>query len=687
MVPPDEPAVAAAAPAKPRPAPPDSALHLPQSWWLWVMCLIGVDYFSSLAYQPAITFEVAGLLGPIATVGVVLVTLFGLVPIYSYVAGQSPHGEGAIAVLERRVHGWRGKSLVLLLLGFAATDFVMTKTLSLADAAEHTIHNHDQRWEDALRAMERHTKDVVGRYCPPWVVGYFNRQMMITIVLGVLGFIFWFIIRRGFNKRVIGLAVVVVGVYLLLTAVVVGSGLWYLIRHPELVGRWFEEVRPGGGVGGPDWWAVLGMCLLFLPELALGLSGYEMSMVVMPQIKGDPGDDPRHPHGRIANTRKLLRTAALIMSVYLLGSVLVTTLLIPVEGFQVDGQPTHRALAYLAHGGKLKDGASGGALNPLFGTAFGSVYDASTVVILCLAGTSIITSLQTLIPKFLLRFGMEQKWAQTWGVLFGFFALINLCVTVLFKASVSEQRGAYATGVLASISSAGLLTVLDIWQRRRGRWIDRLHWGYGFITLVFLTTTVLVMAMHPIGLVISISFIIAIFFWSVISRACRCSELRTVGFEFVSDEARFLWESMKLADFPALVPHRPGKRERDLREESIRREHQLSPDMDIVFIEVEIEDPSDFYQTLRLDVFREETRFVIRVTRCVSIAHAIAAVALELSKVGKPPTIHFGWSEISLLEASWSFWAFGEGNVPWKVRELINNEESDPQRRPRVIIG
>jgi hypothetical protein len=69
------------------------------------------------------------------------------------------------------------------------------------------------------------------------------------------------------------------------------------------------------------------------------------------------------------------------------------------------------------------------------------------------------------------------------------------------------------------------------------------------------------------------------------------------------------------------------------------------------------------------------------------VAHAIAAVAVELSRVGKPPVLHFGWSEISLLEASWSFWAFGEGNVPWKVRELIHNEQPDPERRPRVVIG
>jgi hypothetical protein len=654
------------------------------------MCLIGVDYFSSLAYQPSITYEVAGSLGPIATALVVLLTLLGLVPIYGYVAGHSPHGEGAIAILERRIRGWRGKTLVLVLLGFATTDFVMTKTLSLADAAEHTIHNDNATWREGLQVMEEETKDLVGRSFPPSVVRYFDKQMMVTIVLGVLGFVFWFIIRRGFNRRVIGLAVVIVGVYLALTAVVIGSGLVYLADHPRLLANWYENIRGAADVSpaGGGWLALAGMCLLFFPQLSLGFSGFEMSMVVMPQIKGRPGEDPAHPRGRIRNTRKLLVVAALVMSVYLLSSVLVTTLLVPLEGgFQIDGKPAHRALAYLAHGGKLADPDQEGPLNPLFGNLFGSLYDLSTVLILCLAGTSIITSLQTLIPKFLLRFGMEQKWAQTWGVLFGFFALINLVITVWFKASVSQQRGAYATGVLVSISSAALLTTLDIWSRRRGPWVRRLPWGYAFLTLIFATTAAIVILLSPIGLGISVCFVLAIFFWSVISRAVRCSELRTVGFEFVNDESRFLWESMKLAEFPALVPHRPGKRERDKKEQSIRREHQLDPDMDIVFIEVQVEDPSEFYQTLRLEIFREDKRFVIRVTRCVSVAHAIAAIALELSKVEKPPTIHFGWSEIGLLEASWSFWAFGEGHVPWKVRELINHEEPAPQRRPRVVIG
>jgi hypothetical protein len=666
------------------------------------MCLVGVDYFSSLAYQPSITYEVVGLLGPIATVGVVLVTLVALLPVYSYLAGQSPHGEGAIALLERRIRGWRGKTLVLLMLGFATTDFVMTKTLSLADAAEHTIHNDNARWKEALQAMEDGAKEMVGRYFNDDVLRYVNKQMIVTIVLGVVGFVFWFIIRKGFNRRVIGLAAVIVGLYLLLSAIVIGSGLYYLANHWELVERWYEEVGiERGRVGiGYDWWALVAFCLLAFPELSLGLSGFEMSMVVMPQVKGDAGDDLDRPAGRIRNTRKLLVAAALIMSVYLLASVFVTALLIPREGFMPEGRISHRALAYIAHGGPMTTGEGAAALNPLFGNLFGTVYDVSTILILSMAGTSIITSLQNLLPSFLLRFGMEQKWAKTWGVLFGVFALINLAVTVWFKASVSEQRGAYATGVLASVVSAGILTVVDRFARRKtdrrrsmgderrpGLLFAAGTWYFAVVSVLFLVPMVVVVVKHPAGLGISVCFIVAIFAWSVISRAIRSSELRTIGFEFVSDESRFLWDSLRMADFPALVPHRPGKHERDLKEEQIRREHQLAPDVDIVFLEVSLEDPSEFYQNLLIEVFREDKRFVIRITRCVSVAHAIAAVALEMSKVSKPPAIHFGWSECSLLEASWSFWAFGEGNIPWKVRELIINEQPDAERRPRVVIG
>lgn len=645
-----------------------------QSFWLWVMCLTGVDYFSTLGYQPSIAFEATGLLAPLATVVLVLVTLCGAFPVYAHVAGQSPHGQGSIGMLERLVSGWRGKAMVLILLGFAATDFVITKTLSAADAAEHLIAN--PFWP-----------------IPPVNLAAADRQRIVVTMslLVLLGGMF----LRGFGE-VIGLAVILVGIYLALNLVVIGAGLWYLTVHPTRLADWYARLTAGdwalhhAPIPGHGWPTIIALSLLFFPKLALGLSGFETGVAVMPLIRGDVGDDPAHPRGRIRNTRKLLITAALIMSLLLLGSSLVISTLIKPEallhplGAEPEKKPAamDRALAYLAHG------EADDPICPLFGNVFGTVYDASTVVILWFAGASAMAGLLNLVPQYLPRYGMAPEWASAIRPLVLLFTAINLFVTWIFQANVSAQGGAYATGVLVLMSSAAIATVIDCWRRRTGTWFARLQWGYVLIAAVFLYTTITVMVEKPEGLKIAVWFIAAIIVSSLVSRALRSTELRFVRFRFRDDHSKFLWECMEHdLDHPVLVPHRPGGRSLDSKEESIRRDHRLPEDIFVIFLEAELGDASDFYQEPLLEVSREGKRFVLRLTNCASIAHGIAAVGLELAKVNRPPEIHFGWSDQNSVAANLNFLLFGEGNVPWLVRELIIKAELDPARQPRVIIG
>src|SRR5689334_8048469 len=217
-----------------------------RAWWR-VMCLTGVDYFSTLGYQPGIAFLAAGLLSPLATLVLVLLTLLGALPIYNRVAEASPQGQGSISMLEELLPRWKGKAFVLCLLGFAATDFVITITLSAADATAHIVGN-------------------------PYVPKAFNHPVVLTLILlAALCAIF----LKGF-KEAIGLAVSIVAVYLALNIVVIAVALLHVLQRPEVFPAWktalFQEHASVLGM--------IGVALLLFPKLALGLSGFETGVAV-----------------------------------------------------------------------------------------------------------------------------------------------------------------------------------------------------------------------------------------------------------------------------------------------------------------------------------------------------------------------------------------------------------------------
>jgi hypothetical protein len=600
------------------------------------MCLTGVDYFSTLAYQPSIAFMAAGALSPIATLVLVLLTLFGALPMYSRVAAMSPHGQGSILILEGLFPRWKGKVIVLCLLGFAATDFVITITLSAADATAHLIQN-------------------------PLVPSWLDHPVLMTLgLLLVLGTIF----LRGFREA-IALAVVLVFVYLGLNAVIVIDGLREIISHPHLIAQWKSSLFARHG----DPVMMGAMAIILFPKLALGLSGFETGVAVMPLVRGDAGDTEDKPAGRIRNTKKLLRTAALIMSAMLLSSSFITAVLIPADAF-LPGHPADgRALAYLAH--------------ERFGSVFGTVYDASTITILWFAGASALAGLLNLIPRYLPRYGMAPEWARANRPLVLIITGITLAVTIVFNASVDAQGGAYATGVLVLMSSAALAVAVTAW-RQSHRWAVFIG-----ITVVFGYTTITNVFERPEGIKIASLFILTIVVTSLVSRALRSTELRVHGIKPDDRAAQFV-ELAGHGDAIRIIANRPGDGSVGEYEDKLleaRETHHLSADDPVLFLEVKPGDASQFSELLHI---RGVCVGPFRVLRCQSAAipNAIAALLLYIrDRTGRIPHVYFGWTEGNPISYLLKFLAFGEGDTAPVTREVLRQSEPDPLQRPRVHVG
>jgi hypothetical protein len=600
------------------------------------MCLTGVDYFSTLGYQPSIAFAAAGLLSPLATLILVLLTLLGALPVYRQIAKLSPHGEGSISLLQELFSRWKGKAMVLCLLGFAATDFVITITLSAADATAHIVEN-------------------------PLVPHWMDHRVAVTLVLlAALGAIF----LKGFREA-IGLAVVLVFGYLALNVIVIGWGLSYVAAHPELVPRWQDALLAQHG--SPS--AMLMVSLLLFPKLALGLSGFETGVAVMPLIKGDPTDTPEAPLGRIRGARRLLFTAALIMSVMLMGSSIVTTMLIPPELFAKGGPADGRAIAYLAH--------------EHFGELFGTIYDVSTISILWFAGASAMAGLLNLVPRYLPRFGMAPEWAKAMRPLVLILTAITFLVTILFDADVNAQGGAYATGVLVLMCSAAVAVTIVFWRNGQG-WLPFL-----LVTIVFVYTAAQNIHERPEGIRIAAFFIVTIVVTSLVSRVLRSTELRIQGVETDEEATQFIDQAAAAGQI-RIIANRPGVgdvAEYAAKVREARDTHQLKSWEPVLFLEVRTSDASEFTDVL--DVQGVEVG-PFRVLRCDSpaVPNAIAGLLLHIrDRTGKVPHAYFGWTEGNPIVYLLKFLAFGEGDTAPVSREVLRQTESDPERRPRIHLG
>ena len=358
----------------------------------------------------------------------------------------------------------------------------------------------------------------------------------------------------------------------------------------------------------------------------------------------------------------------MIMSVMLIGSSIVTTLLVPPPAFEPRGEAYGRALAYVAH--------------EQLGHGFGTVYDISTVAILWFAGASALVGLLNLVPRYLPRYGMAPEWAKANRPLVVIFTAITFLVTILFQADVTSQGSAYATGVLVLMGSSAFAVMLKGW--REGRWAI----GYLFLTLIFAYTTAVTIYENPGGIKIASFFIVAIVFTSMVSRVLRSTELRVHAVEPDEMVKAFLRE---IGASPVrIIANRPDKGdpaeyEHKLRE--ARDSHHLLPEERVLFVEVQPGDASMFSD--RLEVTGVDVGGH-RVLRCVSpaIPNAIAALLLFLRDyTHRIPHAYFGWTEGNPIAYLLKFLAFGEGDTAPVTREVLRQAEPNPARRPRIHVG
>jgi hypothetical protein len=292
-----------------------------------------------------------------------------------------------------------------------------------------------------------------------------------------------------------------------------------------------------------------------------------------------------------------------------------------------------------------------------------------------------MAGLLNLVPRYLPPYGMAPEWARATRPLVVAFTLIAFVVTIIFRADVDAQGGAYATGVLFLMASASVAVTIAKWE-------TRFRVPYLLMTLIFLYTLVTNVHERPEGLKIASIFVVSIVGVSMFSRAIRSTELRITRVS-LSPQAQGFIDAMAPQDV-RIIAHRPDKHsveEYDKKEQQARDDHSLDQGEPIVFLEVGPADASDFTGELHVNGAVVGRHHILRCTSA-AVPNAIAALLIHLRDMTKRiPHAYFGWTEGNPVSYVLKYLALGEGDTAPVTREVLRKTIPNPLDRPRIHVG
>jgi hypothetical protein len=281
---------------------------------------------------------------------------------------------------------------------------------------------------------------------------------------------------------------------------------------------------------------------------------------------------------------------------------------------------------------------------------------------------------------------MAPEWGRAVRPVVLVYTAVSIIITIIFRADVNAQAGAYATGILAMMVSGSVAVTISAARRRQ----RTSALGFAVLTVVLVYALVANVIEKPDGITISAFFVLGIVIISLISRVTRTTELRADRIEFDEEARRFITDSLAKDGRLNIVANQRqagDAEEYDKKEKAVRAMNPVPGKADVLFLEIDVVDPSDFSDELCVRGVEVGGHRILR-AESPAVPNAIAAILLALrDATGVRPHAHFEWAEGNPLGHLFRYLLLGRGDTAPVVREIIREVEPDPNRRPAIHVG